>query len=206
MKKFLKKSLVVLMLLVIVCSTCIIDVASAESANSEMKRFYNLAEYYGYYISDCHIACGGNEPICEVRLSNSKVKFTVYVKETKRSLTYCCNSKVMKLRDMEKYLKKNAVQEDRYQLVIDKVQGWGDRLEWYAENWGFEVVGHFCHIGKKPYDEVKINNGRKTYTIRISGELKDKRVVITYKWNKKTVSQKKIKSNIQKYAPCMHIW
>ncbi len=202
----MKKFLVILMLLIIACTTCTTTIASAESAASEMKRFYNLAEFYGYTISDMHIMSCSSEPTCEVRLSNSKVRLIVYVRETKKCLSYYCDGKTMKLSGMEKLLKKNAVQDDRILLVTGKVQGLGDRLEQYAERQGFEVVSHFCHIGKKPYDELKLNNGRKTFTVRISGELKNKRVVITYKWNKKTVSQKKIKSNIQKYAPAAHIW
>lgn len=202
----MKKFLAILMLLIITCTTCTTTVATAESATSEMRRFYNLAEFYGYTINDAHIASSSSEPICEVWLSNSKVRLIIYVKETRKGLSYHCNGKTMKLSGMEKFLKRNAVQDDCVQLVIDKVQALGDQLEWYAESQGYEIAGHFCHVGKKPYDELKLCNGRKTFTVRISGELRDKRVVITYKWDKKTISQKKLKGKLKKYAPTMHIW
>ena len=196
----MKKFVCMLVIAVIAFSTC--AVAFAESTQSELKRVKNLAEYYGYDLSVKKL----NSSLGKLRFSNSRGEYTVYVKPGKDCLIYRYGNKTAKFAGLEKALKKFSVEQDRILMATEKVQCLGDKLESYAELWGYNVVGRYCHMGKKPYDVVSFNNGHKTYVVKITGELKNKTVAISYEWDGKAVTAKTVASRIQKYSPGMEFF
>ena len=187
---------------IITVMICSATTAYGESTKSKETKFYDMAEFYGYTITDSY-ACNGKGYVCEVKLSNSATSFSVYLKYEKKTgpVIFYCKGKTRSLSGIEKILKTNAVERDRYLLLTKKVQTIGDCLEDYAETRGWDITKHFCHIGKKPYDELTFSNGKKSFTVRVTGQLKDKRVVISYKRNGKSSSATKIKNWLDNYAP-----